>query len=85
MCFKKKNIVCLCGTTSIHDFCISDGWGLVRLSFGANKPAGYKKDVNAVAPLSGIKASDTLLKDNDDNRHPRQLFIYNTSVTDMLI
>ncbi|MBD3590558.1 hypothetical protein [Bacteroides sp. GM023] len=49
------------------------------------KPTGYKKDVNAVAPLSILKASNTFAKDNDIDRHSRQSFIYNTSLTDMLI
>ena len=49
------------------------------------KPTGYKKDVNAAAPLSALKASNTVVEDNDNNRHPRQSFIYNTSFTDMLI
>ena len=31
------------------------------------------------------RPSKTLAKDNDNNRHPRQSFIYNTSITDMLI
>ncbi|WP_277132895.1 MULTISPECIES: hypothetical protein [Bacteroides] len=49
------------------------------------KPTGYKKDVNAVAPLSMTEASNTIAEDNDNDRHPRQSFIYNTSFTDMLI
>ncbi len=40
------------------------------------KPTGYKKDVNAVAPLSMTEASNTIAEDNDNDRHPRQSFIY---------
>ena len=50
-----------------------------------NKPSGHKKGADAVAPLSILEASNTLVPDNDNNRHPRQSFIYNTSFTDMLI
>ena len=41
--------------------------------------------MDAVEPLSSLEVLATRLKDNDNNRHPRQSFIYNTSVTDMLI
>lgn len=32
-----------------------------------------------------MRLSKTFPKDNDNNRHPRQSFIYNTFLTDMLI
>ena len=41
--------------------------------------------MDAVEPLSSLEVLATRLKDNDNNRHPRQSFIYNTSLTDMLI
>ena len=50
-----------------------------------NKPTGYKKGADAVAPFPLMRLSKTFPKDNDNNRHPRQSFIYNTFLTDMLI
>ena len=72
-------------TTGIHAFLQSAGWGLARLNWGNLLPAEYKKDVDAAVPLSDLKASYTRTKDNDNSRHPRQSFIYNTSLTNMLI
>ena len=72
-------------TTGIHAFLQSAGWGLARLNWGNLLPAEYKKDADAAVPLSDLKASNTLTKDNDNSRHPRQSFIYNTSLTNMLI
>ena len=72
-------------TTGIHAFLQSAGWGLARLNWGNLLPAEYKKDADAAVPLSDLKASNTFKEDNDNNRHPRQSFIYNTSFTDMLI
>lgn len=67
---------------SLHFAFQSEGcgvWGLWR------EPTGYKRGMDAVEPLSSLEVLATRLKDNDNNRHPRQSFIYNTSVTDMLI
>ena len=72
-------------TTGIHAFLQSAGWGLARLNWGNLLPAEYKKDADAAVPLSDLKASYTRTKDNDNSRHPRQSFIYNTSLTNMLI
>ena len=72
-------------TTGIHAFLQSAGWGLARLNWGNLLPAEYKKDADAAVPLSILKASNTRVEDNDNSRHPRQSFIYNTSLTDMLI
>ena len=72
-------------TTGIHAFLQSAGWGLARLNWGNLLPTEYKKDADAAVPLSDLKASYTRTKDNDNSRHPRQSFIYNTSLTDMLI
>ena len=67
-------------TTGIHAFLQSAGWGLARLNWGNLLPAEYKKDADAAVPLSDLK-----VEDNDNSRHPRQSFIYNTSLTNMLI
>ena len=72
-------------TTGIHAFLQSAGWGFARLNWGNLLPAEYKKDADAAVPLSDLKASYTRTKDNDNSRHPRQSFIYNTSLTNMLI
>ena len=72
-------------TTGIHAFLQSAGWGLARLNWGNLLPTEYKKDADAAVPLSDLKASYTRTKDNDNSRHPRQSFIYNTSLTNMLI
>ena len=71
-------------TTGIHAFLQSAGWGLARLNWGNLLPTEYKKDADAAVPLSDLKASYTRTKDNDNSRHPRQSFIYNTSFIDML-
>lgn len=41
--------------------------------------------MDAAVPLSISEVLAYRAKDNDNNRHPRQLVIYNTSLTDMLI
>ena len=67
-------------TTGIHAFLQSAGWGLARLNWGNLLPTEYKKDADAAVPLSDLKASYTRTKDNDNSRHPRQSFIYNTYI-----
>ena len=59
---------------------------LFRLDFwGNHNRPDTKKTWMLLHHYLPPKASNTLVLDNDNNRHPRQSFIYNTSLPDMLI
>ena len=73
------------GATNTHDFY---DFGRLGNWLGYkdcwNRPDTIKAWVLLYHYLN-LRLSNTLVEDNDNNRHPHQTFIYNTSLIDMLI